>query len=378
MYRTFYAPVTITFIALSLIAGCTSKEEIPPTVNQLAEVEAAQLPDTEETISSPQIEKTKEITKEEKNFESEVTKSQPLDPNPQTISIANRNLVPVRCSLKGIEFLGDDSFDLLPYLEVGTDGKLYVVHQEKYIHRFNISGDDSSCILTLDTSFGKNDKFRFDNDLNLVENTLYASAMIFKSDQNELRKIEVEGDKYCPSKLLVHPKGQSALGYSNKKLFKVKLSESGCDREEWSEFPDMFNSIDTITWIGESDFAIGGTLAGDEGGWIVVIFDANGREKLRFGYNEEKRLKSDFGWVHAIKQCGQDYCVLDSNFRELTIWDSSGNRKALIDLDNDLFGLDYAWIPDFEIDSGYAWFSTIQRRKDSKVYEGNIYRVGGL
>lgn len=301
--------------------------------------------------------------------------SQPLAPDPQVISVADRNLVPVRCTLKGIEFLGDEkikhTFHLITQIEIGTDGKLYVIHNREYIHRFNVAGNDSNCILTLDTSFDANEQSYFYKDLMAIAgNTLYTSGHIFNVDQTGISKIGGS----CPSDLIVRPDGQSGLGYDDygSKLLKVILNEGRCESEEWSGFTNMFNALGIITWIGESDFAIGGPLRGGNGRWIVAVFDANGREKLRFG--DDERVM--FG-IDDLEQCGQDYCILNSNLRNLTIWDSRGNLKGTINLGT-LFDLSYPWLPDFTIHSGFAWFTTIQERQDTGVKEGNIYRVRGL
>jgi hypothetical protein len=87
--------------------------------------------------------------------------------------------------------------------------------------------------------------------------------------------------------------------------------------------------------------------------------------------------KDRFGWVHAIGPCKTGVCVLDSNYRRLTIWKTDGKFVASVDL-SALFGLKYPWIADFDRNKTHTFFVAGQDRDVKGVAEGNIYRVSGL
>ena len=127
---------------------------------------------------------------------------------------------------------------------------------------------------------------------------------------------------------------------------------------------------------------MGGTIAKEvdpNGPTVVLALDATGKEKLRMGKTERGSSDDRFGWVHAIGPCKAGVCVLDSNYRRVTMWKPSGAFVAAVSLSK-LFDLKYPWIADFDRDkSGTAYFVTGQDREGAKgVAEGMIYRVKGL
>lgn len=371
-------------LCAAVLMACGSNEETPPAPTP-APTPAAETPaPTEATGAAP----TKAPEAEaEPTFEEQVAASQPLSPTPADQTTAGLTVHATRCTFEGdVQFLSDSSSRNIGRIEVDDAGRLYLVDPAYDLRRFTVAGEGDTCTLTADASFGTAGVLDLQRDIKEISwasGKLYASSGIFDS----YRLTDGAVDVTCSQRaryLVMAPDGRSGFGtFANSPIARVTFSDTGCEAADWADFQSPFNNHNVLAFLGR-DIAIGGVLSEQVEGSnprVVAVFDANGREKLRFGKTDREHTPDRFGWVHAIEACGPGICVLDSNYRRLTIWDArSGEFKGHVEL-KDLFDLRYAWFPDFEITGGrrgVAYFTAAQERGDSDVYEGLVFRVTGL
>lgn len=319
----------------------------------------------------------------EETFAQKVAKSRPLAPTPQPQVALGRQIRAVRCAMPGVELLDDSSFDAIGRIEITTDGKLYAIDNEHRLMRFDISGEGDQCTLTLDQAFGTAGHLNPGREIKEIAavagNRLVASNGIFNSYRLTNGAVDIDctqGGGY----LAVSPDGRLGIGhFANAALKRVTFTDTLCQVEPWAGFTSPFTNVNVVGFLGR-DLAIGGVLdtPASFDPRVVVVFDQNGRERYRFGNTAEGVGGDDrFGWVHAIEPCGANACVVDSNYRRLSVWSNRGQFQGAINL-SALLGLDYPWIPDIEVQRNVAYVPATQQRERTGVYEGSIYRIIGL
>jgi hypothetical protein len=312
--------------------------------------------------------------------------SEPLSPSPQAKQVAGLTLTPVLCTLQGVEFLTDRSMKGLGRVQMADDGKLYGIDPDGKLLRFTVTNTPTTCDLALDTSFGEQGRLtvgRELRELSVARGTLYAASGIFDAYRLGPAGQTEATCSQQPRTLVMAPDGSFRLGhFANATLRRITWTATGCTGEDWAAFASPLDNVNTVGFLGP-DIAIGGVMreqVGTQNPRIVVVVDRSGREKLRFGSTAEGHSEDHFGWVHDIEACGPRICVLDSNYRRLTLWDRRGQYLGFVSL-SEMFDLRYPWIPDFEVvpgAGGYAYFTTSQERGDSDVFETLVYRVAGL
>lgn len=84
---------------------------------------------------------------------------------------------------------------------------------------------------------------------------------------------------------------------------------------------------------------------------------------------------------HGVAACGKSLCVVDSNFRRMSIWSTDGERFiGAVKLDR-LFGSpnSVVWTNDLtRAQDGTLYISAGVSRTGGKVAEGHVFRVTGL
>ena len=217
---------------------------------------------TQESISFPSI----NISIDDENFEENLTKSIPIQPDLQSISIVEKNLEPIRCTIEGLEFIGDSSAYLIDRLQMNSNEDLYIIHNREFLHWFTISENIDSCNLTLQASSGR--FFLFD-PINFIEDDLYTSKYRFQIKGKELvhkrPQTQEELDNSCAQSFVFHPYGEWGLDFSssieNQSIIFSKLIRNGdrCKQVEWEELSYIFYEVSTVNWIGTEYIAVGGS-----------------------------------------------------------------------------------------------------------------------
>jgi len=320
-------------------------------------------------------------------FAEKVAKSIPLSPTPADQVLAGKTVKAVRCTVEGHEFIGDSGSTVVGRIELGTDGMLYVIDQEYKIRRFTVGGEGDACTLTLDTAFGQGGALdpggRVKELAAVAGDRIIASAGVGNSYRITKGQVDLTCSESRQGYVVGTPDGSSFIGhFVSPPLRKIAYTDTACSVEEWS-FEMPLKNINQVAFVG-GNVLVGGVMSekvGNREPRIVVAFNTKGRELFRFGSTAEGFSDDHFGWVHAIEPCGKNICVVDSNFRRLSMWKNGGAFLGAVSLSK-LFGLDYPWITDMEsAPNNTAYFSASQQRqgqggeKNLRVYEGLIYRA---
>jgi hypothetical protein len=324
------------------------------------------------------------------SLEDQVAQSTPLSPSPGSATVGDLSLEAEVCAVEGAEFLGDSNMSMFASVAV-ADGRLFIADGSKEVRAFTI-GDGDSCTLTLDADFGSGGAKTLGHDIEWLsvdgDGRVVASNGIFKA-----YAFDGTGDTEfdCDTKGYVEQHADGRWGISswvNSTVRLVELAEGACSAEDWvlTDLSDdanrkgNFTSVHSAAVVGDK-ILIGGALAktvDPETPNVVAVYDKAGKEKFRFGGSDEVGSDQNFGWVHAISGCEAGFCVLDSNYRRMTVWSPKGKFIGSVDL-SELLDLGYPWINDFHLaDDGYTYFVAANDRENSDVAEGVIYRVSGM
>ncbi len=244
----------------------------------------------------------------------------------------------------------------------------------------------ATCKLTLDEKVGeagsiksdlKFEKLSGDDQGHLVASSGVFGAVRYKKDFTVDYKCTPRPGGY----MVVHPSGKYAFGhFVNGAVAKIDFDATSCKSTEVdfinpAKNAGPFKMIDAMAFFG--DLLLVGGSAGDTK--QVFAFDKAGKEKFHFGSTSKTGASDDaFGWIHAITPCKPGICVLDSNYRRISVWDKEGKKHLTNVPLKDVLGLNYAWIPDMYVAKDATYLLADQVREDGKVYEGLVYRLSGL
>lgn len=378
----------VGFVVAAMLAGCSGGGDPPTAVAPAAPVVAA--PPVAAPTAAPTAAAAPAAEPAPLTFEQKIAASQPLTPTTASVPFGAAPVTAVRCTMAGLpdnHMLDDSGMDVIGRMEMTTDGKLYIVDKEGQLMRFDVSGDETTCTLALDATFGTNGRLNPGQEIEelaaVAGNTLYAANGIFDS----YRLVDGVVNATCNAGrgyVAASADGRNIMAhFVNGTMRRPTYTAAGCTSEDVA-IPAPFASVNTAAFVGRN-FLIGGVMSEPVGNWtprIVVAYDPRTmREAFRFGATEGNSGADDaFGWVHAIEPCGANICALDSNYRKLTVWSARGVFIGKIPLST-LFGLEYPWITDVEVTTGRgatAFMTVSQQRQRSGVYEGMVYRVSGL
>lgn len=367
-------PTLILSTAILVTCGCDRSK---PSKGAAASASAA--------VSSVPAASTKPVEKKP-SFEALVAKSQPVTPAPKALEVGGHTLTPQHCSIEGTTFLDESPLNVLKAVEVVGD-HLYVVDTDGAVLRFRV-GEGDACVLKLDTAFG--DEGKLAPDRAITDVSAGADGRIVASNY-ALGSFVIEDGKVafgCDARGVVRmsPKGGWGIAsYANGPVRKVTYESKACKAEPWV-IADLsrpktrkgpFSNVNTVGFAG-SLVLVGGVLADettDRQAKVVVGYDAKGEEKLRFGNVDKTARDDNFGWIHGIAACAPGICVLDSNYRRLTVWKKDGSFVGNAKL-SDLFGVRYPWVPSMAADKDTLYFVAGQDRgPKSGVAEGLVFRV---
>jgi hypothetical protein len=371
--------------AIALLGPCGKKDDDAKPAPS-ASVKAATV-GTAAASTSATPEKPKEVP-----FEEAVKASKPLDIKTADQDAAGSKITAEVCTVEGGPFVHKSGMDVLRSIRAIGD-RVFTVNDDAAVHAYKLD-PGPKCKLTIDKTFGEGGVAKFKNKIDRLSadsaGNLFATNGVFASyrvDKDGKQVFECTGRPL--GYLFVNPSGKGGIGtFANATVSKVTLDAKGCKTEPWV-FQDLstddkrkgnLTNAQAVGYVGDTIF-VGGKLAksADPNESNVVLgLDQAGKEKVRLGKTDKDYASKDrFGWVHAIGPCKTGVCVLDSNYRRLTIWKTDGKFVASVDL-SALFGLKYPWIADFDRNKTHTFFVAGQDRDVKGVAEGNIYRVSGL
>src|SRR5690606_11964769 len=127
----------------------------------------------------------------------------------------------------------------------------------------------------------------------------------------------------------------------------------------------------------DKGFCAGGSATNPEGVLQVGCFDKGALEPRFMVGSAEFTDPDAFGYIHAIQQCNDQICVMDSNMRDMLVFTMKGEMVGEVDMGK-LLGLRYPWINDFQMVDQTAWVIAANNRENSELAEGIVYRVRGF
>jgi len=319
-------------------------------------------------------------------FQDLVAKSEPLSPTPQPVTVAEHTLTAKRCRLEGASFLHESPMKVLSAVEVSGD-KAYLVDPEGVIHGFAVEPGES-CVWKVDESFGKAGKLKLDKPVKALSHAgkgrLVASTQVFGHYVLQDGKVAYRCE--ATGVVRVSPGGDWGIGsYANSRVRKIAYGADGCEASPWV-IRDLskpktrrgpLSNVNAVGFVGKH-VLVGGVLADkvqNRQPKVVVAYDGEGEEVFRIGNTDPTAREDSFGWIHGIAPCQPGICVLDSNYRRLTVWKKDGMFLGNVKLSK-LFGLRYPWVPDLRRDKDVLYFVVGQDRgSKSGVAEGLVFRV---
>jgi hypothetical protein len=320
------------------------------------------------------------------SFEELVAKSTPLAPEPKVVEVGKTKLSATLCRVEDEAFLDKSSMKVLKAIEVVGD-KAYVVDADGVIHGFTIEAGDG-CVLKADKGFGDAGKLKLAKSIEALsrddKGNLVASTNVFGTYFMKGGKVVYDCKPTGVARL--SPTGGWAISsYANSNVAKISYGKDACKEEPWVlqdlSKPETrkgpFSNVNTVGFLGKL-VLVGGVLADkveNRQPKVVVAYDETGKEKFRFGNTDKTAREDNFGWIHGIVPCKPGICVLDSNYRRITVWKKNGsfigNAKLSV-----LFGVRYPWVPGLTSVNNTLYFVAGQDRgPKSGVSEGLIYRV---
>lgn len=365
--------------ALLAAVGCSKQEPAPAAAPSSS---AAPKPAAAASSSRPV----------EVPFEEQVAQSKPLAPTPQKQVAGPIELTATPCAIAGGNPVHKSTTEVFRAVRAVGD-RLWVVGGDDKVRAYRVA-PGADCKLSPD------DRISADGTLAIgvkartlstdsagklyVSNGVFAGAVVSKDG-----KLEYECNARPGGYVALHPKGAWGLGhFANATVAKVELSPTACKSSPWV-LQDLsqpgrkgpLTNVNTIAFLGDTAL-VGGIIAKEvdpNSPRVVVAMDASGKELFRFGNPAPSASGEDrFGWVHAIAPCKHGICVVDSNYRRMTLWKKDkGEFIAAINLAN-LLGLRYPTVNDLTVAPGGAYLVAGQSRDGSKVAEGLIYRVSGI
>ncbi len=331
-----------------------------------------------------------EQEEEEKSFDEKVAESEPLDPSPVPQEVAGRQITAELCAFESKTFLGESTMSLFKSI-VALDDKLVLADEKGELHGFEVTRGEEGCKLSADKSFGGDGVLTFEREINylskddtgriMASNGVHAAYSVI----NGIQKFECTTGGYVE----LSPTGRWGVApWVNADVKLVSFADDSCTTEPWvlknlgddATREGIFDSVNTAGFLANT-VLVGGSVAeavDEDGPRQVALYTRDGREQARFGGSQETGSEQNFGWLHALSPCRAGICALDSNYRRLTQWSDKGDFVGALDL-SALFDLKYPWIADFDIaPDGAAFFLTGQKREDSDVAEGLVFRVEGI
>jgi hypothetical protein len=326
------------------------------------------------------------------SFEELVAQSKPLTLSPVAQSVGGKKLEATLCKLPGAGFLAPSASSVIRALEVVGD-QLLVADHEGVLHGFKVA-TAGGCQLSVDASFGDGGKLKLPNK---IEHLSKADSGLVMAASGIFDTYALQGGKKlydCKATghfALAESGKWGIVPWVNSTVEIAELSKDSCQRKDWvlQDLSDKakrkgpFTMVNTSAVIKDKIY-IGGIQAEKVDGReprIVVIFDKAGKELGRFGSTGKDFGDDSFGWVHGISACGSNVCVVDSNFRRMSVWSADGKKFVGAVKLTTLFGVpgSVAWINDVtQAKDGAMWLPAGVDREGGKVAEGLVYRVTGI
>lgn len=315
----------------------------------------------------------------------------PLTATPAPQKVGDKTLTATWCRFPGDGFIGKSASQVIKAIEVVGD-RLYLLDGDGLMYAYVID-TSNGCTLAVDTAFGDAGKLKTPKKIDHFSKndagTLFAGG-IFETLAFKDGK-QVPFDCKATGHIEVDPGGKWAfVPWVNSTVETAELSDTGCTASDWV----LKNLNDDAKRVGPYKTVMASAVIGDKvylgaipaekldgrETRVIAISDKAGKESLRFGATAPGNSEDRFGWVHGISACGDNVCVVDSNYRRLTVWTRDGKYLGFAPF-KALFGMpaDVIWTNDISTaKDGSVYIPAGQARDGVKVGEGLIFRITGF
>lgn len=316
--------------------------------------------------------------------------SKPLAPTPAAQTVGGAQITAELCPFPE-PMVDDGLMDVVRSIAVsGSD--LYLADAKEQVRVYSLPAS-GACKLTPKASVGTNGVLALDPKVKMVSadatGRVFASSGVFGGtmlkDGKPLYKCESRPLGYVQ----LHRSGKYGVGsFANADVSKVDFTDTGCKSAPWvftgMSQPTRKGPFTNVNSIGFADdfILVGGVIPKETDKSeprIVAIMTADGKEKMRIGSTKDGFPEDRHGWIHGSTSCKTGFCVLDSNFKKVTLWKKDGTYVGKLDLPK-LTGVSNVWGAALEVDAkGNTYLAVAgQREGGSKAYEGLIFKLTGI
>lgn len=393
-------------LGTGLVSGCggTADPAKTPTVD------TAKKP-AEDSKPAPPNEDKKPAEAETKTAEVKPAEVKPAAPK-ERFALPNVELSPpderTKVSLGGKELaaeaclfdtsvpeMKDEWFsNALRGLAAAPDGSLYVIDPEKKVRHY-IPEPGEACKLAIDASFGEKGILKLPDDPDritvLADGTLVAMAWskMYKVVGGKIETVECKVNELFPD-------GKVGFEHFMDEAKRVDVAAE-CKATDWKykgwvapkpekgKDPEKYQIQSIRPW--DKDLLVHMTIRGDH---YIGVHGQDGSLKVTLGKDRDKdknlRDGEDICWAADMGKCAAGLCVLDSNCRKLSAWDTKKGTMVDAVPVGDLIGLTYPWPVALVSTKGVTYMGVTNKEKQAEnapkdakeVNYALIFRIKGL
>ncbi|MDC0749646.1 hypothetical protein [Polyangium mundeleinium] len=309
----------------------------------------------------------------------------------EKLTLAGKELVAEACLLdtSAPELRHEWFSQAIRSMALAPDGALIVLDHEKKVRRYVVQPGEP-CKLGLDPAFGKGGVLAFPGELDDAIEVLADGTIVGFEFQKTHKYKDGKFETLDCSLKSIDPNGKRGWKSFAEEIESVDLAAE-CKATPWAYtgWPTGKESKDkpSIQFVRSwgKDVVVAASVDSTH---YVAIHGADGKKKFTLG-KSSKDTKEDgenICWARDADACAGGLCVVDSNCRDLAVWDTKGKYVGVVDI-NTLLGLNYSWPVDLVMaKGGVAYMAASHKEKvpenAPKDFEaksvGLIFRIKGL
>ena len=140
---------------------------------------------------------------------------------------------------------------------------------------------------------------------------------------------------------------------------------------------DTYRVVDFHTIKNNVRFRLAGSMAVEDEGTKIVVYDYDGNQLLKLG-GEDISSPDKLGSITGMAETENGFVAADGNMREIQFWAKDGTHVGAISTE-DIFGVSYPWLEDMQLlDDGSLLIMLTQERDDGSANELMFFRLTGF
>ncbi len=296
-------------------------------------------------------------------------------PAPQTAG--SRTVTPAICVYDGDPFFGRFFNNAVGQIAVTSDGAVYVIDQHHALRKYTAQ-PGAACVLRLDPTFGTGGVLA---TLNPQLTGLHADARghLFASTMmsGSWRLTGAHVDYACAAsrgEVRVTADGRTGFSVAFNHPQRIAFTDAGCTVTPFV-YQQPYTTTSEMSPVGTAVY-----IAGYNGNITQIetrAYDFNGAPRgTAFGRD------ASFGSNHAcyateVFACASGLCMHDGNCRNFFMLNANGTMSGRAH-QHELYGLTYPWTAGIATQRGRPSYATASQQRGPNVYQGFIYRLGGI